>query len=199
VDLTLAACFGAAGLISGGTVLVRNWPHDRPGSDTIIDVFTEMDGYVVTSDAGLTVTSRSTSGVLGPIAAMVRAVPDLIPLIVVLATQATGVSRLTGVTEKQAADAVRNVRRLGGAATASDGEVVVAPCRPTGGLWDSEGSIPLAVAGAVLGLVTPGVEVAGWDGVEGADPGITAEWLRMISADEYLVPGSAKLPHEYVH
>jgi 3-phosphoshikimate 1-carboxyvinyltransferase len=51
----------------------------------------------------------------------------------------------------------------------------------------------------VLGLVTPGVEVAGWDGVEGADPGITAEWLRMISADEYLVPGSAKLPHEYVH
>ena len=199
VDPTVAAGFAAAGMISGGTVLVRNWPRERGPGEAIGDVFAEMDGYVVTSDAGFTVTSRSTSGVLGPVDAAVREVADLIPLIAVLATRTTGVSRLRGVTEDDVTGVIDNVRRLGGVAVVVDEELIIEPRPLASGVWDAENSTPSAIAGAVLGLVTPGVQVKGWNVAEDMYRGLTTEWLRMISADEYRVPGSAKLPHEYMH
>ncbi len=198
VDPTVAAGFAAAGLISGGTVLIRNWPRERGPGEAICNVFAEMDGYVVASDAGVTVTSRSTSGVLGPVDVAVRDVADLIPLIAVLATRTTGVSRLSGVTEDDVTGVIDNVRRLGGVAAVVDEELIIEPRPLSVGVWDAEGSAPSAIAGAVLGLVTPGIRVAGWNVAEDMYRGLTAEWLRMISADEYLVPGSAKLPHEYM-
>lgn len=198
VDPAVAAGFAAAGLISGGTVLIRSWPRERGPGDAICDVFAEMDGYVVTSDAGLTVTSRSTSGVLGPVDAAVHDVADLVPLIAVLATRTTGVSRLRGVTEDDATGVIDNVRRLGGVAAVVDEELIIEPRPLAAGVWDADDSAPSAIAGAVLGLVTPGVQVAGWNVAEDMYRGLTSEWLRMISADEYLVPGSAKLPHEYM-
>lgn len=198
VDPTVAAGFAAAGVISGGTVLIRNWPRQRGFGDPICDIFAEMDGYVVASDAGLTVTSRSTSGVLGPVDAAVHEAADLIPLIAVLATRTTGVSRLRGVTEADVTGVIDNVRRLGGVAAVVDEELIIEPRQLAAGVWHAEGSAPSAIAGAVLGLVTPGVQVAGWNIAEDMYRGLTTEWLRMISADEYLVPGSAKLPHEYM-
>ena len=198
VDPTVAAGFAAAGMISGGTVLVRNWPRERGPGEAIGDVFAEMDGYVVTSDAGFTVTSRSTSGVLGPVDAAVREVADLIPLIAVLATRTTGVSRLRGVTDDDVTGVIGNVRRLGGVAVVVDEELIIEPRPLAAGVWDAENSASSAIAGAVLGLVTPGVQVKGWNVAEDMYRGLTTEWLRMISADEYLVPGSAKLPHEYM-
>lgn len=198
VDPTVAAGFAAAGMISGGTVLIRNWPRERGPGEAIGDVFAEMDGYVVTSDAGFTVTSRSTSGVLGPVDAAVREVADLIPLIAVLATRTTGVSRLRGVTDDDVTGVIGNVRRLGGVAVVVDEELIIEPRPLAAGVWDAENSASSAIAGAVLGLVTPGVQVKGWNVAEDMYRGLTTEWLRMISADEYLVPGSAKLPHEYM-
>jgi 5-enolpyruvylshikimate-3-phosphate synthase len=198
VDPAVAAGFGAAGLITAGTVLIRNWPREGGLGDVICDVFAEMEGYVVASDDGLTVTSRSTSGVLGPVDEVARNVATLLPLIVVLATRATGVSRLSGVDEDDVAGLIGNVRRLGGAADLVGEELTIEPRRLAAGVWEAEGSVPSAIAGAVLGLVTPGVQVVGWNRAEDTYRGLTAEWLRMISADEYLVPGSAKLPHEYM-
>jgi 3-phosphoshikimate 1-carboxyvinyltransferase len=194
----VAATFAAAGLISGGTVLVRNWPHGHAGSNVAGDVFADMDGYVVSSSAGLTVTSRSTSGMLQPVTRSVREHPEMVPWMAVLAAHASGAGRLSGLTEGDGYVVADNLRRLGGAVTISGDVMIIEPRPLTGGVWESAGSAPLAMAGALLGLVTPGLEVDGWDVVERLHRGFTAEWLRMISADEYLVPGSAKLPHEYL-
>jgi 3-phosphoshikimate 1-carboxyvinyltransferase len=193
----VAATYAAAGLISGGTVLIRNWPHGRSGGDTAADIFADMDGYVVSSAAGLTVTSRSTSGTLQPVIRSMGDHPELVPLVAVLAVCATGTSILTGLPPGSGRDVADNLQRLGGAVTLSDGELLIEPRSPAAGLWEPAGSAELAMAGALLGLVTPGLEIAGWGAVDNIPRGFTAEWLRMISADEYLVPGSAKLPREY--
>jgi 3-phosphoshikimate 1-carboxyvinyltransferase len=194
----VAATFAAAGLISGGTVLVRNWPHGQAGSDAAADIFADMDGYVVSSAAGLTVTSRSTSGTLQPVARSLRDHAELVPLVAVLAACATGTSTLTGLPVGSGREVADNLQRLGGAVTLSGGELVIEPRSLTGGLWEPAGSAELAMAGAVLGLMTPDLEIAGWGALDTIPRGFTAEWLRMISADEYLVPGSAQLPHEYL-
>lgn len=196
-EAVVAATFAAAGLITGGTVLVRNWPIGDPAAEYIADVFAQMQAYVVSSSAGLTVTSRSTSGVLSPVELAVDQHPELVPLLVVLAAHASGRSRLIGADAQVGDGVLGNLSALGGSGVRVDGDLLIDPRSLTGGIWGA-GGIELALAGAVMALAVPDIEIPDWGIVEQAYPGLTAQWLQMIALDEYLVPGSARLPHEYL-
>ena len=162
-DLSNAAPFLAAALVTGGRVTVRDWPRrtTQPG-DALRDLFTRMGGEAVFTDAGLEF--RGTGTVRG-ITADLRAVGELTPTIAAVAALADSPSRLTGIahlrrheTDRIAA-LVREVNRLGGDAEELPDGLVVRPRPLHGGLFHSYEDHRMATSGAVIGLAVPGVEV----------------------------------------
>lgn len=95
-----------------------------------------------------------------------------------------------------AASTVANLRHAGAEIDVDSHITTIAP-RPLHAVEWRASTVGSALAGLLLGLAVEGVTVTGWNRAEAALPGLTAEWLRMISADEYLVPGSARLPYEF--
>ncbi|AZG44680.1 3-phosphoshikimate 1-carboxyvinyltransferase [Gordonia insulae] len=197
-DVAVAAAFAAAGLITGGTVLIRNWPDRSSAAETVAGAFADMGGYVVSSAAGLTVTGRSTSGAVG--AVDLGVCDDAIAqILIAVAALADGPSRIVVDDAASGAVVADNLRRLGGRVdTDESGCLTVYPGELTAGKWESAGRADVALAGAVLGLVVDGLEVTDWQMVDSRYRGFTGEWTRMLAADEYLVPGSDRLPHEYL-
>ncbi|MEE3851292.1 hypothetical protein VZC37_13185 [Gordonia sp. LSe1-13] len=197
-DLLVAGAFAAAGLVTGGTVLVRNWPENVPAAEALAVAFADMGGYVVSSSVGLTVTGRSTSGDVDPVTIDLADASGVAPLLLVVASLAGGVSRFVGPADAAALAVVDNLRRLGVRVDVEGGRVTVVPGQAAAGRWESAGDVDVALAGLVAGLVVDGIELTDWAVVENRYRGFTGEWTRMLSADEYLVPGSDLLPHEYV-
>ncbi|SKY00858.1 hypothetical protein RND64_22470 [Gordonia sp. w5E2] len=196
-DGAVAVAFAAAGLITGGTVLVRNWPTDLPAAESMLMAFSDMGGYVVSSADGLTVTGRSTSGALAPITVASGATEPFTPLLLVTACLATGPSVFLGTPSPADLAAINNLRRAGADIGAHSDRIEVSPQPLRSIEWTTTTPI-LGLTGLLTGLVVNGVAVSEWDRVENLWPGVASEWSRMISADEYLVPGSARLPRDYL-
>ncbi|WP_026128612.1 3-phosphoshikimate 1-carboxyvinyltransferase, partial [Nocardiopsis halophila] len=162
-DLSNAAPFLAAALVTGGRVTVRDWPRSttQPG-DALREMFTRMGGEAAFTEAGLEF--RGTGAVHG-ITADLRAVGELTPTVAAVAALADSPSRLTGIahlrrheTDRIAA-LVREVNRLGGDAEELPDGLVVRPRPLHGGLFHSYEDHRMATSGAVIGLAVPGVEV----------------------------------------
>lgn len=193
------AVFATAAVITGGTVLVRNWPTgDEVPAAAARRLFAATGSYVVRSADGLTVTSRATSGELRAIDVDLSAAPSLVPLAAVLAAAADGRSSLRGVAGRTAAALISNLRAVGVETEVADGTLAVERLTLRPGRWDGHAGPAVAAAGVLLGLLVPGIEVTGVTELRRVLPGFEHDWLRLLAADEYLIPGSAKLPHEYL-
>ncbi len=162
-DLSNAAPFLAAALVTGGEVTVEGWPErtTQPG-DRLRELFTRMGGEVSRADGSLTL--RGTGRILG-LEADLREVGELTPTIAAVAALASTPSRLTGIahlrrheTDRIAALAAE-VNRLGGAVRELPDGLVVEPRPLHGGVFHSYDDHRMATSGAVIGLAVPGVEV----------------------------------------
>jgi 3-phosphoshikimate 1-carboxyvinyltransferase len=162
-DLSNAAPFLAAALVTGGSVTVPGWPPvtSQPGA-LLAELLASMGATVICNEAGLTVTG---TGAVGPLTADLHAASELTPVLVALAALADGESVITGVahirgheTDRLAALAAE-LTRLGGQVRETADGLVIRPARLHGGLWHSYADHRMAQAGAVLGLAVPGVEV----------------------------------------
>ncbi|MEU0238501.1 3-phosphoshikimate 1-carboxyvinyltransferase [Nocardiopsis sp. NPDC006198] len=162
-DLSNAAPFLAAALVSGGEVTVEGWPGrtTQPG-DALRSLFTRMGGEVTWSEGGLTL--RGTGEVRG-IEADLRDVGELTPTVAAVAALASTPSRLTGIahlrrheTDRIAALAAE-VNRLGGDVEELPDGLVIRPRPLHGGVFHSYDDHRMATSGAVIGLAVPGVEV----------------------------------------
>ncbi|MEE2047676.1 3-phosphoshikimate 1-carboxyvinyltransferase, partial [Nocardiopsis tropica] len=162
-DLSNAAPFLAAALVSGGEVTVEGWPvrTTQPG-DELRSLFTRMGGEVTWSEGGLTL--RGTGEVRG-IEADLRDVGELTPTVAAVAALASTPSRLTGIahlrrheTDRIAALAAE-VNRLGGDVEELPDGLVIRPRPLHGGVFHSYDDHRMATSGAVIGLAVPGVEV----------------------------------------
>lgn len=162
-DLSNAAPFLAAALVTGGRVTVRGWPRrtDQPG-DALRQIFADMGAEVALDDDGLTV--RGTGAVRG-VTADLRAVGELTPTIAAVAALAETPSRLTGIahlrrheTDRIAA-LVREITDLGGDAEELPDGIAIRPRPLRGGVFRSYDDHRMATAGAVLGLAVAGVRV----------------------------------------
>ena len=162
-DLSNAAPFLAAALVTGGSVTVPRWPvgTSQPGM-RLVELLASMGATVIFNEAGLTVTG---TGAISPLVADLHDASELTPVLAAVAALADGESMITGVahirgheTDRLAALATE-LTRLGGQVSETADGLVLRPAALHGGLWRSYADHRMAQAGAVLGLAVPGVEV----------------------------------------
>jgi 3-phosphoshikimate 1-carboxyvinyltransferase len=162
-DLSNAAPFLAAALVTGGRVTVADWPeHTTQPGDALREIFTRMGGSCMLDDRGLTFTG---TGRVDGIEADLHEVGELTPVIAAVAALAGSESVLSGIahlrlheTDRLAALA-RELNALGGDVTETEDGLRIRPRPLRGGVFHTYEDHRLATAAAVLGLAVPGVRV----------------------------------------
>jgi 3-phosphoshikimate 1-carboxyvinyltransferase len=172
-DLSNAAPFLAAALVTGGRVTVRDWPEvtTQPGAQ-LDRLLADMGAQVTRTPDGLQVTG---TGSIRPLVADLGEVGELTPVLAALCALADGPSRLTGIGhlrghETDRLQALDQVLTAVGARVEqlADGLVIEpGPRRPA--LLDSYADHRMVHAAAVLGLAI--------EGVQAGDPGAVAKTL----------------------
>ena len=190
-DLSNAGPFLAAALVTGGSVTIRDWPENSlQAADAILDVITRMGGSVTRSAAGLTVTG---SGTVNGIEADLRDVPEMCLPLTSVAALAAGPSAFTGVghTRTQETDRlaaiVKEINALGGEVSELPDGLSIRPrplAAPAGHAFESYDDHRMVMAGAVLGLGVPGIEVLNVATVGKTFPGFTGAWESLVRGDE---------------
>ncbi|NUP49093.1 MAG: 3-phosphoshikimate 1-carboxyvinyltransferase [Catenulispora sp.] len=186
-DLSNAAPFLAAALVTGGSVTVADWPAatTQPG-DALRGLLREMGARVELTAAGLTVSGGA--GVHG-LEADLREVGELTPTLAAIAALADSPSRFTGIghlrgheTDRLAALA-REINGLGGDVTEEPDGLLIRPQQLHGGVFASYADHRMATAGAILGLAVPGVEVEDIATTGKTLPDFPAMWAAMLAVD----------------
>lgn len=189
--------FASAAAVTGGTVLVPDWPERQPTSAAVfLDIVTDMGAYVVRAPDGLSVTTRAISGDLRGVVASVAEASEVLPLLLVLAALADSESTFVGVSASADGGVLGVLAAAGAGIDVEGSRVTVTPMPLVGVRWSGTTDVA-TMAGLVLGLVVDGVTVD-VGRLNSRNPGLLSEWVRIQHADEYLLPGSALLPHDYL-
>ncbi|HEY3712999.1 MAG TPA: 3-phosphoshikimate 1-carboxyvinyltransferase [Jatrophihabitantaceae bacterium] len=183
-DLSNAAPFLAAALVTGGEVTVPGWPTTttQPG-DTLRDLLSRLGGTVTLVEGELTV--RGT-GTIAALDADLRDVTELVTVVAALAALADGPSTLTGLAHMRGHETDRltalrtEITRLGGAVTQTADALHITPQPLHGGVWRAYADHRMATAGAVLGLAVDGVQVDDIDTTSKTLPDFPGMWSRML-------------------
>ncbi|SHF76427.1 3-phosphoshikimate 1-carboxyvinyltransferase [Jatrophihabitans endophyticus] len=162
-DLSNAAPFLAAALVTGGSVTVPGWPTSTTqAGDALRALLAAMGADVASTDAGLVV--RGTGSVAG-FDVDLHDVGELTPTLAALAALADSPSTLRGIahlrgheTDRIAALAAE-LTALGGDVTEEPDGLTIRPRPLRGGTWHAYADHRMATAGAVVGLRVPGIEV----------------------------------------
>lgn len=186
-DLSNAAPFVAAAAVTGGQVTVPDWPErTTQAGDAMRDLLDRMGAEVRQDGTGLTVAG---SGELYGVDVDLHDAGELTPTVAAICALAESTSHLRGVahirgheTDRLAALATE-INRLGGDVTETDDGLVIRPAPLHGGLFRTYADHRLATAGAVLGLVVPGVLVEDVDTTAKTLPGFTGLWQSMLDGD----------------
>ncbi|MBB1258663.1 3-phosphoshikimate 1-carboxyvinyltransferase [Streptomyces alkaliterrae] len=186
-DLSNAQPFLAAALVTGGRVTIPDWPArtTQPG-DALRDIFTAMGGSCELTEAGLTLTG---SGKIHGIDVDLGDVGELTPGIAAVAALADSESVLRGVahlrlheTDRLAA-LTKEINGLGGDVEETADGLRIRPRKLHGGVFHTYEDHRLATAGALLGLVVPGVEVENVETTAKTLPDFPALWHGMLGRD----------------
>ncbi len=183
-DLSGAAPFLAAALVTGGRVTVPGWPKTttQPG-DMLRGLLTVMGGHCTVGTDGLTVQG---TGVIHGLDADLGQVSELTMVLVALAALADSPSRFTGIahirgheTDRLAA-LVRELTAVGAEVTELPDGLAIKPRPLHGTRFETYDDHRMAHAGAVLGLAVPGVALSDVACTAKTMPGFPALWERMV-------------------
>jgi 3-phosphoshikimate 1-carboxyvinyltransferase len=184
-DLSGAAPFLAAALITGGAVTVPDWPRSttQPG-DQLRDLLTAMGARVSLGPDGLTL--HGTGQVRG-LEADLSDVSELTPVLAALATLADRPSRLRGVahirgheTDRISALA-RELGRLGAEITEWEDGLEIRPRPLRGALFETYADHRMAHAAAVIGLAVPGVVLSDVTCTSKTMPEFPYLWTQLVT------------------
>lgn len=162
-DLSNASPFLSIAMVCGGSITISDWPRatTQPG-DQLRDIFTQMGATVELNDDGLTLTGGNS---IHGIDIDLHDVGELTPSIAALAALADSPSHLRGIghlrlheTDRLAA-LTREINSLGGNVVEEETALHITPAPLHAGVFHTYEDHRLATAGAVIGLVTPGIEV----------------------------------------
>ncbi|GFJ89558.1 3-phosphoshikimate 1-carboxyvinyltransferase [Phytohabitans rumicis] len=184
-DLSGAAPFFAAALVTGGQVTLLGWPRSSAQAvDRLRGLLDQMGGAVTLGTDGLTV--RGTGTVHG-LDADLSDVSELTPVLAALAALADSPSRLRGVahirgheTDRVAALA-RELKALGADVTESHDGLEIRPRPLRGAVFQTYDDHRLAHAAAVIGLTVPGVELNDVACTSKTLPEFPALWSSMVA------------------
>lgn len=162
-DLSNAAPFLAAAVLSGGRVTIADWPETttQVGS-ALIDLLQEFGAETRLTADGLTVVGGER---VAAVDLDLSHAGELAPTLIALSAFADGPSRFRGIghirhheTDRLAALAAE-LNGLGGDVAEHDDGVTVRPRPLHGGVWKSYHDHRTATAGALVGLAVRGVDV----------------------------------------
>jgi 3-phosphoshikimate 1-carboxyvinyltransferase len=185
-DLSNAAVFLAAAAATGGEVTVAGWPErsTQPGAD-ILPVLEQFGATVVPTPDGMSV--RGPEALHG-IDVDLHDVGELTPTIAAVAAVATTPSRLRGVahlrgheTDRLAALATE-LTALGGDVEETADGLVIRPARLRAGdrPWRAYADHRMATAGALVGLVVPGVLIDDVACTDKTIPDFPGRWAALV-------------------
>ena len=186
-DLSNAAAFLAAAVVTGGIVRVPGWPqHTTQAGDAIRNIFDAMGADVLLERPGLTVTGdRQISG----LDVDLHDAGELTPVIIAVAALAESPSRIRGIahlrgheTDRLAA-LVTEINALGGSIEETEDGLRITPKPLQGGLFRTYDDHRMAMAAAVLGLRVPGVVIENVETTDKTLPEFAARWTRMVDGD----------------
>lgn len=184
-DLSNATPFLAAAAVTGGEVSIPHWPRltTQPG-DVIREILVRMGAEARIFDGVLTVRGPDR---LAGIDIDLHDVGELTPTVAALAALADSPSRLRGIahlrgheTDRLAALATE-INRLGGKVTETEDGLQIDPTPLSSGTWHSYADHRMATAGAILGLVVPGIEIEDIGTTAKTLPGFVKLWEGMLS------------------
>jgi 3-phosphoshikimate 1-carboxyvinyltransferase len=162
-DLSNAAPFLSLAIVCGGSITIADWPKTttQPG-DQLRSIFTRMGAKVSMNERGLTL---SGTGVIHGIDIDLHDVGELTPSIAAVAALADSPSHLRGIAHLRLHETdrlsalTREINALGGDVVEEESALHITPAPLHGGVFHTYDDHRLATAGAVIGLVVPGIEV----------------------------------------
>jgi 3-phosphoshikimate 1-carboxyvinyltransferase len=162
-DLSGAAPFFAAAMVTGGAVTLAGWPRDSwQPAGRLAELLTALGAEVSQDDAGLTV--RGT-GKLHGIEADLSEVSELTPVVAALAALADGPSALRGVAHIRGHETDRIVAlatelgKVGAGIVEHPDGLEITPGQLRAAVIETYADHRMAHAGAVLGLAVEGVRL----------------------------------------
>ena len=167
-DLSNAAPFLSIAIVCGGSITIADLPEQttQPG-DQLREILTKMGASVSISSDGLTITGGES---IHGIDIDLHDVGELTPAIAALATLADSPSHLRGIahlrlheTDRLAA-LTREINSLGGNVVEDEDALHITPLGAfgkglRGGTFHTYDDHRLATAGAVIGLLVPGIDI----------------------------------------
>jgi 3-phosphoshikimate 1-carboxyvinyltransferase len=182
-DLSNAAPFLAAAMVSGGEVTIRDWPRrTTQAGDALREILTLMGGKVEQTDEGLTV--RGGDSVHG-VDLDLHDIGELTPAVAALCLLADSPSHLRGIahirgheTDRISALA-REFTALGGDVSETDDGLGITPAPLHGGVFHTYADHRMAHAGVIVGLAVDGVLVEDVATTSKTFPGFAEAWTRL--------------------
>lgn len=184
-DLSNATVFLAAAAVTGGEVTIPHWPArtTQPG-DAVRGILERMGCAVEVSDQGLTVRGPAK---LSGVDIDLRDESELTPTVAALAALAEGQTIIRGVahirgheTDRIAA-LVNEINAVGGNASETEDGLIINPAPLHGGVWKAYADHRMATAGAIIGLVVPGIEVDDIGSTTKTIPDFPGMWNAMLA------------------
>ena len=182
-DWSNASFWLAAGAVSGPVTVTGLSSHSCQGDRRITDILASFGALVSVEDDAVTVSPAPLRG----ITLSVADIPDLVPILAVVASAAEGESRFTdaGRLRLKESDRLESVsamlRALGGDARIEEDTLIVRGEKPLhGGTVDSANDHRIAMSAAVAALLcTDPVELQGAEAVEKSYPAFWADYDRL--------------------
>jgi 3-phosphoshikimate 1-carboxyvinyltransferase len=162
-DLSNAAPFMAAAMISGGEVLIADWPKStaQPG-DQLRNIFAKMGAKIEFIGTDLKI---SGTGKIHGIDIVLHDVGELTPSIAAVAALAT------------------ELNALGGDVDEEESALHISPAPLHSGIFHTYDDHRLATAGAMLGLVINGIEVENIATTQKTLPDFPGAWQAMLNSN----------------
>ena len=197
-DLSNAAPFLAAAAVTGGTVVVPNWPeHSRQPGDRLREILKRFGAEVSLHNGNLRV--HGTDHLHG-VDLDLQEASELTPVVAAVAALADHTSHIRGVAHIRGHETDRlaaleaELDRLGAHVHQTADGLVIHPRLLGGDLWHTYADHRMAQAGALLGLVVPDVELDDVSCTSKTMPEFVDLWTAMIEASrpdgEHAVEGS---------
>ena len=183
-DLSNAAPFMGAAMLSGGTVVIRDWPKSttQPG-DQLREIFTQMGAIVEFRGSDLAITGGAIHG----IDIDLHDVGELTPSIAAICAFADSPSYLRGIAHLRTHETDRltalatEINNLGGEVIEEPSALRINPKPLHSGLFHTYDDHRLATAGAMIGLLVPGIEVENIATTQKTLPDFPGAWSELLN------------------
>ena len=191
-DLSNAAPFLAAPLITGGSLTIDGWPSETTQVGATVPAILEqlgarstLTGSSLTLDGGAG--WRHGAEILGVDMDLSHA-GELAPTVIALSALASGPSVFRGIghlrgheTDRLAA-LVLNITALGGDAEETPDGIIIRPAPLDGGVWRAHADHRMATSGALLGLGIRGITIDDISSTANTLPEFPALWSALVES-----------------